>query len=62
MTLILVLTLVSGTVFLISDNVIGAAKLTLTAAFIENAPVGLDDSGNEDSYDTETTVTLKFGR
>ena len=43
MTLITVLTLVSGTRFLVSDNVIGAARLTLTADFIEKAPTGLDD-------------------
>ena len=42
-TLISVLTLVSGTMFLVSDNVIGAARLTLTADFIEKAPTGLDD-------------------
>jgi len=42
-TLTLVLTLITGTMFLVSDNVIGAARLTLTADFIEKAPIGLDD-------------------
>ena len=59
MTLILVLTLVSGTVFLISDNVIGAAKLTLTAAFIENAPMGLDDSVWENAKSIEIPLEGK---
>ena len=43
MSLILVLTIGFGTLLLVSDKVGGAATVTLTAAFLEKAPIGFDD-------------------